>query len=70
MPKNLERALGFLKLQFAAKKIKKFEGGTLWRQKMKKNSIEPTIERKDPIVSSGFVSYVKNGVNEKGGPLH
>ena len=32
----------------------------------KKSSSVPKIQKGDPIVLSGFVSYVKKGVNERG----
>ena len=35
----------------------------------KSHSAEKT-QRGDPTVSSGFVSYDKNGVTERGDPLH
>ena len=42
------------------------EERTLWRQKKsKKSRTVPRKIQRDPIVSPGFVSYVKNGVNEK-----
>ena len=52
--------------------IKKLEGGTVWRQKkiLKKSRTVPNKnQRGDPVVPSGFVSYVKNWVHEKGDPL-
>ena len=51
--------------------IKKLEGGTLWGQKKSKKSctVPKKTQRGDPIVSSSFVSYDKNGVTERGGTL-
>ena len=72
--KKTERGdpLEFSNIHFVAKQ-QKIEGGTLWRQKKiskkKSHSAEKT-QRGDPIVSSGFVSYDKNGVTERGDPLH
>ena len=59
---KLERGdpLGFLKLQLSISK--NFEKS---RTVAKKN-----FRTGDPIVSSGFVSYDKNGVTERGDPLH
>ena len=61
---KLERGdpLGFLKLQFAVKYQKTSRGDRLETKKHEKNS--------NPIVSSCFVSYDKNGVTERGDPLH
>ena len=33
-------------------------------------SQDETKLKRDPLVSSGFISYVKNGLNETGEPLH
>ena len=35
----------------------------------KSRTVPKKIQRGDPIVSSGFVSYVKNGINEREDPL-
>ena len=53
--------LGFLKLHFAAKYLKNFEGA-LWRQKnaTKKSHCAEKIQRENLIFPSGFLSYVKN----------
>ena len=46
-------------------------GDPLETKKSKKSRPVPKkIQKGDPIVSSGFVSYVKNGINERGDPLH
>ena len=53
--------------------IKKLEGGTLWGQKKirkKSRTVPKKTQRGDPIVSSCFVSYDKNGLTERGDPLH
>ena len=53
--------------------IKKLEGGTLWGQKKiskKKSHSAEKNSKGDPIVSSCFVSYDKNGLTERGDPLH
>ena len=36
----------------------------------KSRTVPKKIKRGDPIVSSCFVSYDKNGVTERGDPLH
>ena len=75
MPKQTERGdpLEFSNIHFVAKQ-QKIEGGTLWRQKKifrkKSRTVPKKTQRGDPIVSSGFVSYDKNGVTERGDPLH
>ena len=74
MPKKTERGdpLEFSNIHFVAKQ-QKIEGGTLWRQKKfrkKSRTVPKKTQRGDPIVSSGFVSYDKNGVTERGDPLH
>ena len=49
------------------------KGGTLWRQKKsskKSRNVPKKTQGGDPIVSSGFVSFDKNGVTERGDPLH
>ena len=53
--------------------IKNLEGGTLWGQKKfskKSRTVPKKTQRVDPIVSSCFVSYDKNGLTERGDPLH
>ena len=52
--------LGFLKLQFAAK-YQKFEAGPFGDKKTRKKVAQCRKNPKgDPVVPSGFVSYVKN----------
>ena len=58
--KKLEKGdlLGFLKLQFVAKKL---EGGPFGDKKnSKKSRTVPKKFKGRPVVLSGFVSYVKN----------
>ena len=71
---KLERGdpLGFLKLQFAVKYQKTWRRDPLERKKILKSRTVPKKLKggRDPIVSSRFVSYDKNGVTERGNPLH
>ena len=47
--------------------LKNLKGETIWRQKnFAKSRTVPKKLKGDPIVSPGFVSYVKKGVNERG----
>ena len=60
---KLERGkpLGFLKLQIAAKHQKNLKGGPSGdKKKLKKSHSAEKIQRVDPEVPSGFVSYDKN----------
>ena len=68
---KLERGdpLGFLKLQFAVKYQKNLKGGPFGDKKISKKSHNAEKNKGDPIVSSCFVSYDKNGVTERGDPL-
>ena len=70
---KLERGdlLGFLKLQFAAKYQKTWRGDRLATKKNSKKSrtVPKKTQRGDPVVPSGFVSYVKNWVHQRGDPL-
>ena len=73
MPKKVERRtlldlLTYIPLQ----NIKKLEGGSLWGQKNfeKKSHSAEKNSKGGPIVSSCFVSYDKNGLTERGDPLH
>ena len=43
----------------------RLEGGHLEDKKIEKSRTVPKKMKGDPLVSSGFVSYVKNGVNER-----
>ena len=52
---------------------KKLKGGPFRDKKKfrkKSRTVPKKTQRGDPIVSSGFVSYDKNGVTERGDPLH
>ena len=48
----------------------KLEMRPIGDKKIKKSCTVPKTQRGDPIVSSGFLSYDKNGVTEKEDPLH
>ena len=48
--------MGFLKLQFVAKYLKKLKGGPLETKKTKKSHSAEISQSGDPLVSSGFVS--------------
>ena len=53
--------------------IKKLEGGPFEDKKnfrKKSRTVPKKTQRGDPIVSSCFVSYDKNGLTERGDPLH
>ena len=53
--------------------IKKLEGGPFGDKKnfrKKSRTVPKKTQRGDPIVSSCFVSYDKNGLTERGDPLH
>ena len=66
---KLERGdpLAFLKFQFAAKHQKNLKGGPFGDKKNRENSrtVPKNIQIGDPVVPSGFVSYVKNRVHER-----
>ena len=52
---------------------KKLKGGPFGDKKNFEKKVaqcRKKTQRGDPIVSSGFVSYDKNGVTERGDPLH
>ena len=57
-----EDPLSFLKLRFTAKYQKKLKWGHFGDKKNSKKSrrVPVKIQRGDPVVPSGFVSYVKN----------
>ena len=70
MPKKTERGdpLEFSNIHFVAKQ-QKIEGGPFGDEKKfrkKSRTVPKKTQRGDPIVSSGFVSYDKNGVTERG----
>ena len=65
--------LGFINIHSVAKYQKTRRGDsfqTLKNFRKKFRSAEKKIERGDPLVSSGFVGYVKKVKNERGDPLH
>ena len=62
--------LGLFENPVCCKISKKLKGGPFGDKKFEKSNNAEKIQREDPIVSSGFVSYVKHGVNEMGNPLH
>ena len=65
---NLSDLLTYILLQ----SNKKLEGGTLWGHLKifeKSRTVPKKIERRDPLVSAGFVGYVKKVKNERGDPL-
>ena len=64
--------LGFSKLQFAVKYQKNFKGGPFGDRKNFGKKVAQCRKKLkgDPRVSSGFVSYDKNGVTERGDSLH
>ena len=43
-----------------------FETSLLHIKKSRKSHSDEKSQRRDPTVSSGFISYVKNGINERG----
>ena len=58
-------SLGFLKLQFVAKyRLKVVPFGDRNKFRKESRTVWNKIQREYPTVSSGFVSYVKNGINE------
>ena len=73
VPKNEKGdPLGFININFVAKYQKNSKGGLFRDIKKfsKKNRLLPNkIERGDPLVSSGFLGYVKKGVKKEGGPF-
>ena len=68
VPKNLKEGTFWdCEISIMLQNILKIEGGPFGDKKIEKksHSAEKT-QRGDPIVSSGFVSYDKNGVTERG----
>ena len=63
--------MGFFKLRFAVK-YQNLEGGPFGDKKNRKksHSAEKNLGGPYSLVPSGFVSYDKNGVTERGDPLH
>ena len=65
--------LGFINIHSVAKYQKTRRGDsfeTLKNFRKKIRTVPKKIERGDPLVSSGFVGYVKKVKNERGDPLH
>ena len=65
--------LGFINIYSVAKYQKTRKGDsfeTLKKFRKKSHNAEKNIERGDPLVSSGFVDYVKKVKNERGTLLH
>ena len=64
MPKNLKGETFWAFRNFSLlQNIKKLEGGPFDK---KSRTVPKKIQTEDPIVSSGFVSYVKKGLKERG----
>ena len=64
---------GFINIHFVAKYQKTRRGDsfeTLKNFRKKFRTVPKKIERGDPLVSSGFVGYVKKVKNERGTLLH
>ena len=64
--------LGFINIHFVAKYQKTRRGDyfeTLKNFRKKFRTVPKKIERGDPLVSSGFVGYVKKVKNERGDPF-
>ena len=51
------------------KKLKRGPFGTLEKFREKSRTVPKKIKRGDPLVSAGFVGYVKKVKNERRGPL-
>ena len=65
--------LGFINIHSVANYQKTRRGDsfeTLKNFRKKFRTVPKKIERGDPLVSSGFVGYVKKVKNERGDPLH
>ena len=73
MPKNVKGdPSGFINIDSVAKYQKTRRGDPLGTKKIfeKKSHSAENNSKGDPIVSSCFVSYDKNGLTERGDPLH
>ena len=73
MPKNVKGdPSGFINIHSVAKYQKTRRGDPLGTKKISKKSrtVPKKTQRGDPIVSSCFVCYDKNGLTERGDPLH
>ena len=64
--------LGFINIYSVAKYQKTRKGDSFETLKIfeKSRTVPKKIEREDPLVSSGFVGYVKKVKNERGDPLN
>ena len=65
--------LGFINIHSVAKYQKNSKGGLFWDIQKFSIKISHSAEKnwkEDPLVSSGFVGYVKKGKKWKGEPLH
>ena len=73
MPKNVKGDLwGFINIYSVAKYQKTRKGDsfeTLANFRKKSRTMPKKIERGDPLVSSGFLGYVKKVKNERGDPF-
>ena len=72
MSKNVKGgALGFINIYSVAKYQKTRRGDSFQTLKIfrKSRTMPKKIERGDPLVSSGFVGYVKKVKNERGDPF-
>ena len=74
VPKKTQRGtLWNFPTSILSQNSKKLKGGPFGDKKKfrkKSRTVPKKTQRGDPIVSSGFVSYDKNGVTERGDPLH
>ena len=67
MPKNLRGAISDFLTFILLQDIKKFKGGPFGDiKKLSKSQSQKQIKWGDPLVSSGFVVYVKKVKNERG----
>ena len=57
---------GLFENPVCCKILKNSKRGLFGDKKLEKKRSVPKNSKGDPIVSSGFVSYVRNGANEKG----
>ena len=70
VPKNVKGGFFWI-YSFRCKISKNLKGDPLGTKKFRKSRTVPKkTQRGDPIVSSCFVSYDKNGLTERGDPLH
>ena len=73
-PKNVRgEPLGLINIHSVAKYQKTRRGDpfeTFKKNRKKSRTMPKKIERGNPLVSSGFVGYLKKVKNERGHPLH